>query len=190
MPNPTRRPPSALTLKSTGGLLRVIQSEVQVYVPGTMNQVTVTGIWDTGAEKSVITQKIVDALGLQPTGIGDNQTAGGIVKAQKYMVTFGLPPDIIIEGAEVSALPLPSHCDVLIGMDIIGLGDFSITNHNGDTCMSFRVPSMHEIDFVKNVNFIAKGTPASTIQKSTPQLGRNDLCHCGSGKKFKHCHGK
>jgi len=22
------------------------------------------------------------------------------------------------------------------------------------------------------------------------KLGRNDLCPCGSGKKFKHCHGK
>ncbi|WP_455107565.1 SEC-C metal-binding domain-containing protein [Porphyromonas sp.] len=21
-------------------------------------------------------------------------------------------------------------------------------------------------------------------------MGRNDLCPCGSGKKFKHCHGK
>lgn len=20
------------------------------------------------------------------------------------------------------------------------------------------------------------------------KLGRNDLCHCGSGKKYKHCH--
>ncbi len=23
-----------------------------------------------------------------------------------------------------------------------------------------------------------------------PRVGRNDPCHCGSGKKFKHCHGK
>ncbi|OYV45633.1 MAG: preprotein translocase subunit SecA, partial [Halothiobacillus sp. 20-53-49] len=23
-----------------------------------------------------------------------------------------------------------------------------------------------------------------------PKLGRNDLCWCGSGKKYKHCHGK
>ena len=23
-----------------------------------------------------------------------------------------------------------------------------------------------------------------------PKIGRNDPCHCGSGKKFKHCHGK
>jgi preprotein translocase subunit SecA len=26
--------------------------------------------------------------------------------------------------------------------------------------------------------------------KDTPKLGRNDPCYCGSGKKFKHCHGK
>ncbi len=26
--------------------------------------------------------------------------------------------------------------------------------------------------------------------RQTPKLGRNDLCHCGSGKKFKQCHGK
>ncbi len=26
--------------------------------------------------------------------------------------------------------------------------------------------------------------------RDTKKLGRNDPCHCGSGKKFKHCHGK
>jgi uncharacterized protein len=29
-----------------------------------------------------------------------------------------------------------------------------------------------------------------TIVRDTPKLGRNDPCHCGSGKKFKACHGK
>ena len=29
-----------------------------------------------------------------------------------------------------------------------------------------------------------------TIQRNAPKLGRNDPCHCGSGKKFKHCCGK
>ena len=28
-----------------------------------------------------------------------------------------------------------------------------------------------------------------TIQKSGPQVGRNDPCPCGSGKKYKKCHG-
>ena len=29
-----------------------------------------------------------------------------------------------------------------------------------------------------------------TPAKSGPKIGRNDPCHCGSGKKFKNCHGK
>jgi uncharacterized protein len=27
------------------------------------------------------------------------------------------------------------------------------------------------------------------VRRDTPKLGRNDPCHCGSGKKFKQCHG-
>ncbi|MFN8454361.1 MAG: SEC-C metal-binding domain-containing protein [Anaerolineae bacterium] len=39
------------------------------------------------------------------------------------------------------------------------------------------------------------GTPGATTQAPTPVrvqkvLGRNDPCHCGSGKKYKHCHMK
>lgn len=26
--------------------------------------------------------------------------------------------------------------------------------------------------------------------KAAPTVGRNDLCPCGSGKKYKHCHGR
>jgi uncharacterized protein len=29
-----------------------------------------------------------------------------------------------------------------------------------------------------------------TVQRDGPKLGRNDPCHCGSGKKYKACHGK
>ena len=28
-----------------------------------------------------------------------------------------------------------------------------------------------------------------TAVRSDPKVGRNDLCPCGSGKKFKNCHG-
>jgi uncharacterized protein len=30
----------------------------------------------------------------------------------------------------------------------------------------------------------------ATVQRSEPKLGRNDPCHCGSGRKYKLCHGK
>ncbi|MCK0714629.1 preprotein translocase subunit SecA [Chromohalobacter sarecensis] len=28
------------------------------------------------------------------------------------------------------------------------------------------------------------------VRREGPKVGRNDLCYCGSGKKYKHCHGK
>jgi SEC-C motif-containing protein len=28
-----------------------------------------------------------------------------------------------------------------------------------------------------------------TLRREEPKVGRNDPCHCGSGKKFKKCHG-
>jgi preprotein translocase subunit SecA len=37
----------------------------------------------------------------------------------------------------------------------------------------------------------ASGVPPArpATQRSAPRIGRNDPCPCGSGKKFKHCHG-
>jgi uncharacterized protein len=29
-----------------------------------------------------------------------------------------------------------------------------------------------------------------TVRRDAPKVGRNDPCPCGSGKKFKACHGK
>ena len=31
--------------------------------------------------------------------------------------------------------------------------------------------------------------PQQPIQRQFPKVGRNDPCPCGSGKKYKHCHG-
>jgi len=32
--------------------------------------------------------------------------------------------------------------------------------------------------------------PAQPVVRQTIKVGRNEPCPCGSGKKFKHCHGK
>jgi len=34
------------------------------------------------------------------------------------------------------------------------------------------------------------GSPEQPFQRANKKIGRNDPCHCGSGKKYKHCHGK
>jgi preprotein translocase subunit SecA len=35
-----------------------------------------------------------------------------------------------------------------------------------------------------------KGTPASAAEDEFAGVGRNDKCPCGSGKKYKQCHGR
>lgn len=40
--------------------------------------------------------------------------------------------------------------------------------------------------------YFLDGEPAvqEPYRREEPKIGRNDLCHCGSGKKFKKCHGR
>ncbi len=37
---------------------------------------------------------------------------------------------------------------------------------------------------------IAAASAGTIVKSSQEKLGRNDPCHCGSGRKFKHCHGR
>src|SRR5699024_4446130 len=32
--------------------------------------------------------------------------------------------------------------------------------------------------------------PSTPTMREGPKIGRNDPCPCGSGKKYKHCHGR
>lgn len=183
---------SSFTVKSNGGLLRVLVTEVYIHVSATSTRVPIRAIWDTGASGSVITKSVAQKLGLVPTGMIEVHTANGKANQQTYTIDIGLPNKVLIQNViatEVDALS--GGCDGLIGMDIITLGDFSITNHEGKTCMSFRVPSSHIIDYVKNPIYgstpiLSKSSAPSF--SSTPSL--NQPCPCGSGKLYKRCHGK
>jgi preprotein translocase subunit SecA len=37
---------------------------------------------------------------------------------------------------------------------------------------------------------VAVREPPMPVSRSTQKVGRNDPCPCGSGKKYKQCHGK
>lgn len=112
-------------------------------------------IWDTGATGTVITSNVVSGLGLQPSG---KVTVQGVGQAgipaehicDTYLVNVYLPNNVIIVGVRVSENSI-AGCDVLVGMDIIGHGDFAITNHDGKTTWTFRTPPCEEIDFVQEI---------------------------------------
>ena len=146
-------PVAALTIKSNAGLLRQLTSAVDIFVPNKTTSNRYYAIWDTGASGTVITQEIVNNLGLIPTGMSVVHTANGVAQQNTYIIDIALSEGIILRDITVTcAAALSGGCNVLIGMDIISQGDFSVTNKNGITCMSFRVPSLHEIDFCSNPN--------------------------------------
>lgn len=113
-------------------------------------------IWDTGATNTVINPSVAKALNLKPSGRTIVQALGEGGKVNEYetntyVVNIYLPNNVNIVGVVVSEGGI-GGADVLIGMDIIASGDLAITNCNGNTCMSFRFPSVEEIDFVEEIN--------------------------------------
>ncbi|GEM_PF-130663 len=153
-----------------------------------------SGIWDTGATNSVITRRIVDECALKPIGMIRTQTAGGEMNSYVYYVNLLLMGRIEVISVKVSECVLPG-ADMLIGMDIIGLGDFSITNKAGKTDFAFRCPSEGWLD-IDRLNLSSSDSKSKTPLGPTqpqarpriyPDATRNQPCPCGSGKKHKKC---
>lgn len=53
-----------------------------------------------------------------------------------------------------------------------------------------RLSSADEQAIAARTNSHATSQPVQTFVRDTEKIGRNDPCPCGSGKKFKKCHGK
>ena len=175
----------ALTLQADSLISQLI-TEFKVSVPFDPHDppdplpatTSTTALWDTGASKSIISHTIVKDLALIPTGETNVRHAGGTSVSPTHLVNLYLPNQVGIGGVLVTEFEGRDDFGAIVGMDVITFGDFSVTNVAGRTCMSFRTPSMASIDYVQDhTREIYRG------------VGRNDQCPCGSGKKFKRCHG-
>ena len=152
-------PSVSLTVRAQKGLLRAIETACLIsppFDPATdgPNHPPVTqfkAIWDTGATSSVITQQVIDACNLQPTGIAEVHGVHGKDFSETYLVNIVLQSGVGFPNIQVTKGKL-TGVDVLIGMDIITRGDFVITNQGGNTICSFRTPSQTTIDFVQEEN--------------------------------------
>lgn len=116
-------------------------------------------IWDTGADGTVITQRVVDECDLRPIGVVTVKTTKGSFKTNSYLVNVWLPNRFMAANVEACQGDVEGG-DVLIGMNIINRGDFAVTNKDGKTVFSFRMPSVERIDFVENP---FKPKPSRTI---------------------------
>ncbi len=76
---------------------------------------------------------------MTPVGTVTTSTAGGIREANKYILGLQLPNNLEIQNIMVTGGLLNTDTDFLIGMDIITLGDFAVTNVNGKTVFSLDI---------------------------------------------------
>lgn len=169
------------------GLSHVLTSEIEI-LPHKSHTTSIrsNAIWDTGATGSVITKYYANKLGLIPVGKTQVKGVNNTKLVNWYLIDVKVHPEVLItqiRATEADDLAGGNNVAMLIGMDIISLGDFAVTNHNGKTTMSFRVPSIEKIDFNTQRSTV---TPIRAIDGPR----RNDPCPCRSGKKYKLCHGK
>jgi predicted aspartyl protease len=187
-----QRPSHSFTTRYNGRTL-VLRNDVHVGQPVVqLNRPIVSiadcaaqkfvAIWDTGATNCVITQRVIDECKLPAVAMAKVQTVSGEEETTVHLASLFLPHRLVIPVLRMTKGKL-AGADVLIGMDVITRGDFAVTNKDGKTILSFREPSLEEIDFTPGPN-------AAPIRRVVPKVGRNDPCPCGSGKKYKRCHGK
>ncbi len=112
------------------------------------------GLWDTGASTSMITAAAADQLGLQVKGRTKIRSVRNSSRVNVYelVLTLGKGEENVsfpLIVTECGALDDDGSIGFLIGMDVISMGDFSLSNHGGKTTLSFRVPSMGGEDYAK-----------------------------------------
>lgn len=143
---------SAFTLEMDR-LARQLKTEVYIEPSGvqTPNDANkVIAIWDTGATMTCISKRLASRLSLVSLGFCDNSTANGTRTASSYLVNVFLPNHVVVTDVHVLDMEDGNGgFDVLIGMDIITHGDFSISNYNGKTVFTYRLPSVTVTDYVK-----------------------------------------
>lgn len=137
-------------------------------------------LWDTGAQRSVITREIVDACGLKPTGMARVHGVSGVHDTETFLVNIGLPNGVAFANLRVT-LGILQGFKALIGMDIISRGDFAITHPGGATVFSFQYPSTHDIDFVGEIN--ASNKQAQLMGRQAPPQSPGQSFYGRSRKK-------
>lgn len=144
-------------------------------------------LWDTGASGCAIDDSKAKSLGLPVVSRVLMNHAGGQSWSDVYLADIAIPNSsepntyVGITNVKLTGCKLLSGFDMIIGMDVINRGDFCITNKDGKTVVSFRIPSQTKIDFAKD----AQDQKIRDLKK----IGRNAKCPCGSGKKVKNCCG-
>jgi len=127
--------------------------------------IEVEALWDTGATITCIKPALWERINLRPFEPGRAKFAGigGKVEADLTFVDLLLTSELKIKNCPIYAVDFPGDADMLVGMDIIKIGDFAVCNADNKTSFSFAVPP-----FPNRINLVEKAKAANrdnTVKK-------------------------
>ena len=130
------------------------QSEIRCHQFGIEKiEADVCALIDTGATNTSISNKLAASLNLKAVEQCKVAAAGGIHIANVYSIEISIKDMLKFTNIKAAEFIKNDKFDIIIGMDILTLGDLAITNHDHRTVVSFRVPpdTVH-IDFTTAAN--------------------------------------
>ena len=139
-------------------IARIYKIPIQIDRFNERSGIEYNAIWDTGASGTSISKRLAEYLNLVPIGFVDTHTANGTaIRCPIHLVDIRFQSGLYFANCPVVAVNLLTT-DVLIGTDIISQGDFSITNCDGKTIVTFAVPSIKKHDYVAEAKVKSKRT--------------------------------
>jgi predicted aspartyl protease len=104
-------------------------------------QLDVSAMWDTGSMGTCVSTKLARYLGLVPLKAIRLASLHGDSLVNECFMDIVLPDGIVVQNVKAMEIETWSDFDIIIGMNIIRLGDFSLCNDQGNTVMTFSLPS-------------------------------------------------
>ena len=149
----------------------------QVTIKYNTKSITVKALWDTGANISCVSEDVVSSLGLIMSGVVPRLTPSGSDFANTYLVDVILPNNVEVLNLRVCDSKIGEQgIGMLVGMDIINKGDFAVSNFDGKTVFTFRMPSESTLDFVAGIKMsnmiMAKRTASTGFSKKIKKKKR------------------
>ena len=153
--------------KDYGELRKTLLTPIDVFPVASSDEiicktpVKLKALWDTGATLTAIKPKIKDMLKLCMVRAESTATIAGlgdrIYNADYTVMTLRLRNNFEINWCPVYVVDYTVDVDIIIGMDIIGMGDFVVSNTNRKTLFSFIIPSLPErLDLTEKAYFLNK----------------------------------
>ena len=185
--------------KHTEGVTKVMKKIINCFkednplIQKTLRRVTVEEGYKIATELFQILNKRGDGIGLAANQVGiDAQVA--VVNVKEPIVLIN--PEIVSKEEEVryyeGCLSFPKkgchtkrYKTIEVKVDNI---ESNMTFGAGDTDTDLleSVCVQHEIDHLNGMRILDRAQQL-TIRREKPKIGRNEPCHCGSGKKYKKC---